>query len=248
MKLKYLTCVIAVGFVSAIAFLQSGYVNSREDNPLSFNEVIIGAASYAFFETTLEGLEYRSANIVRGRVGGDSRMVFQYTDYFRPEHRTLGNNIVSLEILEVFQGNLRVGDIITIVEPYEILDGVLHTVLNYLPSVPYKEYFFFLSDPITSLIENPDPEALYGAFWVIQGSTARFPVPVSRADMLNYTAADLSLARETINNLPVNDLYMYLWQSVVDAYMDWSRPPVPAYRIRSGDVDTQHDFDMIIDY
>ena len=45
--------------------------------------------------------------------------------------------------------------------------------------------------------------------------------------MQNFSAADLSLAYETVYNLPVNDLYMRLWQEVIAAYMDWNRPPVP---------------------
>ena len=199
-----------LAFILAIVWLIAGCGNTdvRPHHYGSFDEVVDTPASFAFTETTLAGLLYRAENVVRGRMGDDARIVFQFNDYFNPERPTGGDNLVSLEILEVIQGNLRVGDIITIVEPYSIEDGILYTRDNYLPSIPHQEYFFFLSEQIDSRVRT---EALIGAYWVLHGERSRFPVPASGQNL-----DEIDLAFGSHANV---ELYMRLWQDVLDAFM-----------------------------
>lgn len=221
MNKKYYICAIAMLSICATAFVITIYGSSQETNTQYFNKVAYDYMQMTrlFYETTLEGLEYRSTNIVRGRIADDARVVLLYHEN-NPSLFVMGHNLVSLEILDVIMGDLSVGDVITIIEPYYIRYDILFTHSNYLPSIPQQEYFFFLS---AAHIQSSSEE-LEGAFSVVHGDRARFPVPRDRESMVDYTAADLSLARETVNNLPIADLHMNLWHDVIESYMDWSLP------------------------
>ena len=130
-------CLVAIVAITctAVVFLDNSD-SSHENYPLIFDQVFHTHASRIVpLANTLEGLESRSENIVRGRILNDARMVFQFSQ-FDPTVINIGHNFVSLEILEVFTGNLSVGEVITIAEPYYIIDRVLITHANYLPSNP----------------------------------------------------------------------------------------------------------------
>jgi len=229
-------CLVAiVAITCAAVVLSNDSYNPQENYQIEFYQIFHTHASRIVpLATTLEGLESRSENIVRGRILNDARMVFQFSQ-FDPTVVNIGHNFVSLEILEVVKGDLNVGEIITLAEPYYVEERVLITHANYLPSIPYQEYFFFLSAQRT----NPDPEEFAGIFWVLQENRGRFHIPNSRADIsrLRHNAENLVLATTYISNLPmmearltVNDIYMSLWQEVIETYMDWRHPPIPNYR------------------
>jgi hypothetical protein len=171
-----------------------------------FDYVVYMPASRFFFETTLEGLERRATNIVRGRIMNDARMVLRVNGRI-----TTGNNLVSFEIYEVIKGDLSVGDVITISEPYYIVDRRFFTHSNYMPSIPYQEYIFFLSEQRTA----PSPPEFVGIFPVIHGDRGRYRVPSGGRAMEAYTASELSVG--TAGNF---DLYMYLWRAVIEAFVD----------------------------
>ena len=233
-------CITAIAAIICVAVILPD--NSSESYPLVFDEVQHTLASRSIpLGTTLEELQRGTESIVRGRIQNDARMVWQFNNILTPTVPTTGNNFVSLEILEVIQGDLRVGDVITLAEPYFILDGVLITFGNYLPSIPYQEYFFFLDEQRTF----PEPEEYYGIFWVSHCYRGRFHIPNSRADIsrLRNNAENLLLATTYISNVAldearvtVNNVYMSLWQEVIEAYMDWSRPPVPSYMFQADNV------------
>lgn len=176
----------------------------------TFDDVVYQPSTPFFFETTLEGLESRAANIARAHVGNDARSVFQFPDAPDPTRPQRGHTLTSIEITQVIKGTLAVGDTITIVEPYYIFENVLHTRSHYLPSRPGQEYFFLLGNQLSEWA----PEGYEGAYAVVNSERGRFPVPGSRANMQNYSRKDLSLG--TRANL---ELYMRLWQEVVNAYM-----------------------------
>jgi len=182
-------------------------------------------ASLLFFERTLDGLESRATHIVRGRVKDDAQMTLRHDNDFRPEVVTGGSNLVSFEIYDVFQGYLNVGDIITIIEPYWIENGTLYTIFNYMPSIPNEEYIFFLSAQRTQI----DPEELYGAFPVIHGDRGRYRVPsasgIQQADIQMFSEHDSSEQDLIMGHLSVGtsgsmELYTYLWNEVMDAFLE----------------------------
>ena len=242
--MKLLIIIAAVVFLAGCAstYAARGQQDIRPHHYGNFRHVEDTPASFICSINDLADLEYGVPNIVRGRLGDDAKIIYQYNgDFSFPTH-----NRVSLEILEVIRGNLVVGETIAILEPYFIEDRVLFTWTNYLPSLPYHEYFFFLGDPLSELRPsgNPRPETFVGAFFVRNGELGRFRVPESnmaRGDT-TFNTNELSLGSRADT-----DQYTNLWQEVINAYMDWSRPPIPAYRIRSGAVGVQHDFDMVID-
>lgn len=246
-------CLVAiVAIVCAAITLPDNSGSVQDNNPLMFDEVRHTLASRsAPLRTTFEELELWSENIVRGRILNDARMVFQFNSISQPTVPTMGHNFVSLEILEVFKGDLSVGDIITLAEPYRIINGVLITPSNYLPSIPYQEYFFFLSEQRT----NPEPADHYGIFWLEHDYRSRFHIPNNRADiaMLSRNAESLVLATTYISRLPMeraiftaNETYVRLWQDVIEAYMDWRRPAIPSFRFQAESTSlqeaTQYDF------
>jgi len=249
-------CLVTIIVVACTAVILSDNSNNSQENyPLIFDQIHhTSMTRYIPLGTTLEGLQrFGTENIVRGRILNDARMVLQFSQ-FRPDEIIMGHIFVSLEILEVFKGNLSVGDVITLAESYYIADSVLITHANYLPSIPYQEYFFFLSGQRT----NPEPEEFAGIFWTMHDYRSRFPVPDSRADMsrLLNNVEDLVLATSYISNLPmtearltVNEIYMNLWQEVIEVFMDWRRPPIPSYRFQADNISsqevTQHDFDGV---
>ena len=171
-----------------------------------------------FYETTFTGLEARAPNIVRGRMGDDARVLLT-------QQQPGGVNIVSLEILEVIKGEqIRVGETIRIIEPYSIFDGALHTSSGYLPSTPHQEYFFFLHYQHQHISPGRDRdrlEEMEGAFWTLHGVRSRFLVPINRAQGQSFC---VYMPRFSRNELGLGDnanieIYMSIWQDVLDAYM-----------------------------
>lgn len=219
--MKRLTTFIIVTLLFLVGCANTQVAESqREVRPHhygSFNEVAYMSTSLLYYETTLAGLESRTENIVRGRMGNDARVVFQYSE-LRPNMRITGHNIVSFEVLEVFQGNLSAGDIIRIAEPYYIMDDVLLTHSNYMPSIPNQEYIFFLLNPLTAEV----PEGYEGAFFVVHGERSRFPVPSNASNVQGFSAdaQDFAAVEFGLGSYANVEVYMSLWQEVINAYID----------------------------
>ena len=189
----------------------------------SFDSVQYSHGSRVFYETTFEGLEARAPNIVRGRMGDDARILMEFRSIVNPDQHTGGVNLVSFEVLEVIKGNqIGIGETIRIIEPYYILDRVLFTHGNYMPSIPHQEYFFFLYYQHTGLgLDGSGLEEMAGAFWTLHGDRSRFPAPINKAGthgfsvyMPNFSASDLGLSPYA--NI---DIYLSIWQEVLDAFI-----------------------------
>ena len=184
----------------------------------NFDRVVYESASRIPAEPTLDGISRFATNIVRGRIADDARMGIG-------EHGRPAANLVSLEILEVVKGELNVGEIITIIEPYIIDNRVLTTWDNYMPSTPNQEYFFFLHPPATRMNAS---EEFVGSFWVSQGERGRFPVPGGQSTMQAFddTGAfsadtqDFSAAVFGLGSHADVDVYMSLWEEVMNAFMN----------------------------
>jgi len=188
-----------------------------------FDSVQYGHVSRIFVAETFEHLEYVSRNIVRGRMGDDARPISERSDGLA------GANIVSLEILEVISGDLEVGETITILEPYFVQGGVLYTSQNYLPSIPYQEYIFFLRPRRT------EPELIAGMFWVSHGERGRYPMPGpsgpgprTQASVMHYLGDDGRFDSGTQNfgsavfglGSHANvEVYASIWEEVMNEYV-----------------------------
>ncbi len=176
-------------------------------NQEGYGRVEYRSPCLAYYETTLEGLEFRASNIVKGVLEDDSRTVYSTRNRSAPQPMY---SAVTLEILEVIKGDLKMGDRITIIEPFYIEDCVLVTSSNYLPSKPNQEYFFYLGNQITDL----GPEGYEGAHFIIHGERGRYLVPSDeKLSVQEYSRKDLSLGGQD------NGLYLELYQEVVNAYM-----------------------------
>jgi len=163
------------------------------------------------FGTTLSQLQPRTANIVRGRMGDDARIELFFCDILPIEIPRWGRNFVSFEVLEVIQGDLAIGEIITIMESYYIYDRVLIT-RNYMPSIPHQEYILLLSNQVCDLIG--EGEAV-GAFWVDNDVLGRHPVLNGSADEQDFSAP--------IFGLGVNanvERYARMWEEVMNAFVN----------------------------
>jgi len=198
------------------------------------------------FETLVE-LEEDAAIIVRGRMGNDARIVLNRGSSPRT-HNFMGSNRVSLEVLEVIRGDISVGDIITIQEPYFIRNGLMFSPLDYAPSMPYQEYIFFLLEGEvweSETVPYYDSEKLEYelVFPVMEGSRGRFPILNNAMhvaqDVIKYGVA-LEAARGTnsyeqeeliektmdafqnneIRRYADSHVYMSLFQDVMNAFLN----------------------------
>jgi len=183
----------------------------------SFNRVEhMHAGLRLFNETTLSGLEARAPNIVRARMLNDATIVLQFTDDYHPTRVTFGENVVSLEILEVIKGDLVVGETIRIVEPYYIYNGVFFTWNNYMPSVPYQEYIFFLYYQVDWLEAQDE---VYGTFPVLHGERSRYPIPSNAAGIQSFSAAMFSDLNFGLGSYADVQTYMQLWEDVMNEWV-----------------------------
>ena len=230
MKLKRFAVILAIVLLfSACANPQAAEIPEppQEIRPHHYGEfdyIAYGAGSVLFYETTLEGLEFRATNIVIGRMKDDSTMWLQFSEEFG--HLLIGNNIVSIEITEVIEGDLTVGEIIRIGEPYHIHEGTLFAWGNYMPSIPGQEYVFFLDAQVTA---SRIPEHM-GVFAAIHADRSRFPVPGNfcretirryldengrfNADLQDFTSPIFGLG--THANVEV---YSSIWEEVMNTYI-----------------------------
>ncbi|MCL2372485.1 MAG: hypothetical protein FWC78_03685 [Defluviitaleaceae bacterium] len=215
-----LTSVVFVS-VAILGFLIYSYVNIHEYEPTvaytrPFDRVEHLHTLRLPMPATLDELKNSSANVVRGRIGNDARNVYQFNYNFDPPIRIgLANTHVSLEILEVFKGNLVVGETITLVEPYSISYGTLRTWGNYMPSTPYEEYIFFLCEPF-ALQDYP---CHYGSFILPFCYMSRFPIQSEATAMRSFDMVDLTIEHSpTTSGNPI--AYMYMWQDVLVEFVE----------------------------
>lgn len=183
-------------------------IQKAEGPVLSFKEnydsVVYISEVLRFYEITLEGLEDRASAIVRGRLGDDAMIACD------PRDESPRYNVVSLEILDVYKGNLKIGETIKIIEPYYIKDRILWARGNYLPSRPNQEYIFFLGNQAI----NPSAEEAKGAHFIMHYERGRYLVPEED----RYRAGSYSREELSLGELDT-ELYMNLYQDVINTYL-----------------------------
>jgi len=217
-----------IAFVIAAVLLITGCSASQAIEPEqevrphhygSFDEIIFAPASQLRpLFTTLDELKSETPNVVRGRLLNDAEIIFQFNDAFRPNHPTAGHNAVSLEIIEVFQGNLVAGEVVRILEPYVIRDRTLQTFADYLPSIPYQEYIFFLGNQLADTASEYVPPGYESSFFVREAYRGRYRVlnnNINALEAQNFDMNELSLG-----NYADSNEYMSLWQEVMSAFMN----------------------------
>ena len=210
----------------------SGNINPHHYQSLS-NKVFMHG-SRTFYETSLEGLKSRSDYIVRGIMGNDAYMRLSFVPNSDPPRLSLGSNFVSFEVTEVLYGSLSAGQTITIMEPYfvapfYILDqeqnqdlfhldhvdrsagGVFFSFADYLPSIPYQEYIFFLVNAYFS----GAPEHFRGVFGVAHSERSRFRVPNTVFEI----EQGFSPLESSVGPYANYDVYMSLWNEVIENFV-----------------------------
>lgn len=199
-------CLKAVGIICTITILiVFGVVSWR--GYLIVDPYFHGDLAPDSFMKNLAGLEERATHVIRGCVKNDSRIVYS------SQGRALANT-VSIEIIDVIKGNIEIGSVIKIVEPYFIENYVLYTYGNYLPSKVNQEYFFFLGEQIISTNSRQVPDGYNGAYDVMNAERGRYLVPKNnRQEAMSYSRKALSLGKRSI------DEYMRFYQSVIDNYI-----------------------------
>ena len=189
-----------------------------------FVAIEYSTASAIYFADDLEILMAIAPNVVRGRMGDDARNLMGRGSFI--------GNIVSFEIIEVIQGDLSVGEVIRLKEPYTISGGTLRTPLNYLPSIPHQEYILFLHSATN------DPVAVgeaIGAFWVRHGERGRFPMPGpsgpgarTLVSVMQYLGNDGTFDSDTQNFASAVfglgshanvEVYASIWEEVMNEYV-----------------------------
>lgn len=123
---------------------------SMVDNPMS--------ASTFNNPVTLQEIEEESNVIVRGTFLGVTKQEEEYDPNFGTF--VYGFTRSSIRVEEVYSGNVKLGDILELFEPYYIKEQDNQTILshheNYYPTKTGKSYIWFLSE---------NAGANYDAFW-----------------------------------------------------------------------------------
>lgn len=145
--------------------------SSLDDIPTADNiNVVIEEGDSMYDPQSLEEVEGLAEYIVRGKLLDDAK---QKLEFYESEFVGFGVTVSSLEISNVYKGNLKEGDKIPIAERYYTLEenGVTtRHELGYAPSVPNQEYIFFL-------IKAPDDNKfLHGFYSPMVKETGRYPV------------------------------------------------------------------------
>jgi len=91
--------------------------------------------------TSLQDLENNAEYIVKGVFLDDS-----VTDLKIMDNGTIyyGATLTSFKTSEIYQGDIKSGDEITVAEPYYIIDNDILHFGNYFPSDVGREYIMFL--------------------------------------------------------------------------------------------------------
>lgn len=176
---------------------------------------------------SVDEMPEKSVFIVKGKFLDDAEGTITYVDEIlplgrgaTPENRSVieATTITTLEITEVIQGDLQVGDKIKVAEPYYVdnQDSVKTVTMTpgyselYAPSEPGKEYLFFFDYPF----DHGEEAGIYLPLW---NEFGRYPVPSS--NIRSISTID-SMTNEELN-LGEGDASAYkdIYQQVVKKFM-----------------------------
>jgi hypothetical protein len=161
----------------------------------------------AYFDETLNEIEERATCIVKGRVLDKTETVYSIINDGKPLF-----NMTSLEVTGVIKGDIAVGETISILEPYYIMDSTVYTFGNYLPSWPNEEYLFFFARKQAE--GYGVPEECVGAYHVDNKERGRYLIPNdTQIKEGKFTRDELSLGKHN------TDIYMQIYQDVIEKYI-----------------------------
>ncbi len=184
-----------------------------EGTALTEGRIINGEVDLAFLIKDLEELESLSDVVIKGKVLPESNMVLTDTN----TEWVTGYTKTKIEVSDVFSGDIKVGDIIEVVEPYyeATINGQTYfiTMEGYLPSIVGNEYIWLL----VKHDETSEKEGLYGMYNVLMG---RYPVfenyvPYSNAKQFSKSISNLDFdVLEETNTTNYRNVY----QEVLNKY------------------------------
>ena len=203
--------IVVLGLLSVVAFLAAACGKLSESNVELYDEVEYVEVLYSFFPRSLADMVEQSDYIVVGRLMQDTEFIPEGVYKGIPYERT---TVTSMEVVEVIKGDLKRGEIIKLSEPYHIEDRILFVKGNYLPSIVGQDYYFFLIKPVDETGDRPE---IWSDNHLPTGREyGRYLVPSerNRSNLEAYSREELSLGENRI------DLYMRIYQEVVEAYME----------------------------
>ena len=213
-KVKLFVCAIIIAIVTtACSGMQSVSPSSLKRVPeaTDYVKVAVVQGDAAHNPKSLGEVEKLSPYIVKGHLRDDAK---QKLDAPIQGMITYGITVSTLEISQVYKGNLKVGDTIPLAEKYYTLEENGETTryeMGYAPSVPGQEYVFFM-------VKAPDEsEILRGTYSPMVKETGRYPV-INTKD--SGVSAIRSMSPEDLNLVNTDlSVYQKIYQEVIDKYM-----------------------------
>ena len=207
----------ALMMVSAFAYSENKgerRIIPYEGTALAEGRIINGEVDYGFLVKDLKELELLSDISIKGKVLPDSYMVLKDST----SGWVSGYTKTKIEVTEVFSGDIKVGDIIEVAEPYyeSSIESQTYFITNdgYLPSIVEDEYIWLLE----KYDENSERESLYGMFNTYVG---RFPAsnvsPSQRSGIMQFSK---SVSNSELELLPESNttLYREIFQEILNRF------------------------------
>ena len=179
--------------------------------PLAADQVQVVTGDSLYDPQTLDEEEKLAEYIVEGKILDDAKQKL-----YSPDSKSVifGITASSFQISRVFKGNLKEGDTISIAERYYTVEEngkAVRYELGYGPSMPNKEYIFFL-------IKDDDSNEFLRGFYTPSGKeTGRYPVINSDEknsfNVKSLTDGELNL----VQTKP--DVYRNIYNEVINKYM-----------------------------
>ena len=119
----------------------------------------------------LDDLERASTVVVVGTFLEDAvqKEEYQYNDFFGKDILTNIRSDNTIEVSKVLKGDVEVGDKLTVIQSYGVVDGQLVSISDLTPMVKGDTWLFFLKKSSRSDV-----------FWCEGDSDGRYPVPNSK--------------------------------------------------------------------
>lgn len=145
---------------------------SLQEIPVS-SRCVVKRLCYIYDASNLKELSNLSDYIVVGTLLDDAKQKLYYPDPNLNDTAIYGVTVSSFKISKVFKGNVKEGETIKIAETYysqEMNGESVQYLLDYGPSEPNRDYFFFLNEET-----DKTNEFFYGYFSPSMREKARYP-------------------------------------------------------------------------
>ena len=208
--------------MAALGACSSNTQNADRLTPTSPNVTLISETGYPIYGATpsVDWLKENSEIIIKCTFNDDA--VYSYYDNIWDSGTVdrIWYAVSTITITEVIEGNVSVGDILQIAEPYSYEDkgdGTynLHYQQMYLPSISHDEYLFFLG-------KIPDDyKWCAGLYTPMMTSFGRYPIineKLQTKSLRTMSESDLDLVFD-IGALGSIDLYREIYIEVYDEYL-----------------------------